>query len=225
MDAKKKNDTRAEIEKKEARYTKDKVERERSMIDRARMHREKKKQSTRPISASNASLLDYEYSTDEDCANEAIDDANPDSGLPSPSPVDDTPVARALMPMPTITMQSPQWSLGGLNLTFRSGLSEATASSTLDSTTRDLLANLPSSTTSEGCLQALRDLERATEVQASASEEACARSVQRTRSAGSSHGCGDSSDDGEFVKGLEARSAKWLTDLRQKSDQAPPFRV
>merc|ERR1712232_1528939 len=64
LDANIKKKAQAEIDKKESRYAKFKAQRELSMVERAKLHREKKKQKARPISASNASLLEAEYSTD-----------------------------------------------------------------------------------------------------------------------------------------------------------------
>merc|ERR1711879_1087984 len=93
-----------------------------------------------------------------------------------------------------------------LNLSFRSGLSEATAIDAQDSTTRSLLAAFrPSSGKSDNRLQALRNLEEEVEVESAAQEAALAKHV-RPRSAGS-RGVGDSSDDGEFLKEIESRSA------------------
>jgi len=221
LDAAVKKKAQAEIDKKESRYAKFKAQRELSMVERAKLHREKKKQKARPISASNASLLEAEYSTDEEnySPHEATDGTNADSSPTSGSPATGSPLAGPILP--TITM--PTFHETVLNLSFRSGLSEATAISAQDSTTRSLLAGMPSSTRSQACMQALRDLEREVEVVSAAQEAVLARNVQRPRSAGS-HGGGDSSDDGEFIKGLETRSAKWLTDMRQKMDQAGPMR-
>jgi len=220
LDAAVKKKAQEEMTKKEIRYGKFKAQRELSMVERAKLHKDQKKQKARPISASNASCLEAEYSTDEEnYLHEAIDGTNVENSPTSGSPAAGSPLAGPILP--TITM--PTFHETVLNLSFRSGLSEATAISAQDSTTRSLLAGMPSSTKSEVCLQALRDLEREVEVHSAAQEAVLARNVQRPRSAGS-HGGGDSSDDGEFIKGLETRSAKWLTDMRQKMDQAGPMR-
>merc|ERR1712232_955661 len=78
LDAAVKKKAQAEIDKKESRYAKFKAQRELSMVERAKLHREKKKQKARPISASNASLLEAEYSTDAETfsPHEATDGTN-----------------------------------------------------------------------------------------------------------------------------------------------------
>jgi hypothetical protein len=219
LDGSFKEKAQAEIDKKESRYARDKAARNLTMIAKAHLHKEKKKQKTRPLSASNLSLLEHEYSTDGD---EAPDDVYEELSSPaSPSTVagsrpiisTGSGVLPAIGKMPfgnsmSPTVTTPTFNETVLALSFRSGLSE--------STTQSIMAMMPSSARADNCLQALRDLEREVELQSSAREEAVSKNVQRPRSA-ESHG-GDISGDEEFVKGLETRSAKWLTDLRQRMD-------